>query len=158
MIITIQSIGIIKNSPIFELQEDYKNRITNQGKLIGIKDVIINENRSSKKKDLKARIQEEFSRLTKDKDKNSFKILLDKKGKRVDSKNISQLIKDIMKNGQNINFYIGGSDGIPNKNYNDFDKIISFGELTWPHRMFRVMLMEQIYRALTIINNHPYHK
>ena len=74
MIITIQSIGIIKNSPILELQEDYKNRITNQGKLIGIKDVIINENRSSKKKDLKARIQEEFSRLTKDKDKNSFKI------------------------------------------------------------------------------------
>ena len=102
MIITIQSIGIIKNSPIFELQEDYKNRITNQGKLIGIKDVIINENRSSKKKDLKARIQEEFSRLTKDKDKNSFKILLDKKGKRVDSKNISQLIKDIMKNGQTV--------------------------------------------------------
>ena len=103
MIITIQSIGIIKNCAIFELQEDYKNRINNQGKLIGIKDVIINENRSSKKKDLKARTQEEFFRLTKDKDKNSIKILLDKKGKRVDSENISQLIKDVMENGQNIN-------------------------------------------------------
>ena len=42
MIITIHSIGIIKNSPISELQEDYKNRIANQGKLIGIKDIIIN--------------------------------------------------------------------------------------------------------------------
>ncbi|MEE3294586.1 MAG: 23S rRNA (pseudouridine(1915)-N(3))-methyltransferase RlmH [Pseudomonadota bacterium] len=158
MIITIHSIGIIKNSPISELQEDYKNRIANQGKLIGIKDVIIKENRSSKKKDFKARTHEEFTRLTKDKDKNSFKILLDRKGKRVDSENISQLIKDIMEIGQNINFYIGGSDGIANKNYNNFDKIITFGELTWPHRMFRIMLMEQIYRALTIINNHPYHK
>ena len=40
----------------------------------------------------------------------------------------------------------------------DFDKIISFGDLTWPHKMFKMMLLEQIYRSITIINKHPYHK
>ena len=59
---------------------------------------------------------------------------------------------------QNINFFIGGSEGIDRKYFGDFDKIISFGDLTWPHKMFKMMLLEQIYRSITIINKHPYHK
>ena len=59
---------------------------------------------------------------------------------------------------ENIKFFIGGSEGIDQNYFNDFDKIISFGDLTWPHKMFKMMLLEQIYRSITIINKHPYHK
>ena len=84
--------------------------------------------------------------------------LLDRAGTKLDSFEFSKLIFTQTGNNENIKFFIGGSEGIDQNYFNDFDKIISFGDLTWPHKMFKMMLLEQIYRSITIINKHPYHK
>ena len=88
----------------------------------------------------------------------SLNILLDRKGKKIDSIKFSNLFYEQSLINKNINFFIGGSNGLKEEYHKDFDKIISFGDLTWPHKMFKIMLLEQIYRSITIINKHPYHK
>lgn len=55
-------------------------------------------------------------------------------------------------------FFIGGPDGFKKEILSQSDKVISFGRVTWPHMLLRIMLLEQLYRAVTIIKNHPYHR
>ena len=90
--------------------------------------------------------------------KGSLNILLDRKGLNFNSLEFSEYIFDQSNFTQNVIFFIGGSDGVDRKYCKKFDNIISFGDLTWPHMMFKMMLLEQIYRSITIINKHPYHK
>ena len=101
---------------------------------------------------------EETKKLIGQKEKEAVNILLDIEGSKLNSVEFSECILDQADINQNINFFIGGSEGIDRKYFGDFDKIISFGDLTWPHKMFKMMLLEQIYRSITIINKHPYHK
>jgi len=85
-------------------------------------------------------------------------IVLDKCGKNISSENFSKNIRQKILNGcKKIIFLIGGPDGFDKTFIKKFE-IISFGYQTWPHLLVRVMLIEQIYRAFCIINNHPYHK
>ena len=104
------------------------------------------------------RKQEETKKLVEQIEKGSLNILLDRKGLKFNSLEFSKYIFDQSNFTQNIIFFIGGSDGVDRKYYKEFDNIISFGDLTWPHMMFKMMLLEQIYRSITIINKHPYHK
>jgi 23S rRNA (pseudouridine1915-N3)-methyltransferase len=55
-------------------------------------------------------------------------------------------------------FVIGGADGLGSKLLKQTDRTISFGRLTWPHQIARVLLAEQLYRAMTILSGHPYHR
>ena len=80
----------------------------------------------------------------------TLNILLDRAGTKLDSFEFSKLIFTQTGNNENIKFFIGGSEGIDQNYFNDFDKIISFGDLTWPHKMFRMMLLEQIYRSIEL--------
>jgi len=57
-----------------------------------------------------------------------------------------------------ITFLIGGADGLAGSILQRSDEVISFGDMTWPHMLARVMLAEQIYRASTILSGHPYHR
>ncbi len=83
-----------------------------------------------------------------------FNIALDVLGKRVDSFKFSQMI-----DGKNeINFFIGGAYGFQREFLNKCDEIISLSDLTMAHKVANVVLTEQIFRALCIQNNHPYHK
>jgi len=67
-------------------------------------------------------------------------------------------LHDQTDHGKNINFIIGGAHGSSDKLFKASDLILSASELTFPHRLFKIFLMEQIYRACTIYRNHPYHK
>ena len=80
----------------------------------------------------------------------TLNILLDRAGTKLDSFEFSKLIFTQTGNNENIKFFIGGSEGIDQNYFNDFDKIISFGDLTWPHKMFKMMLLEQIYRSIEL--------
>jgi 23S rRNA (pseudouridine1915-N3)-methyltransferase len=83
-----------------------------------------------------------------------YNIALDVLGKRVDSFKFSKLIE-----GKNeINFFIGGAFGFEDEFLKKCDSIISLSDLTMAHKVANVVLTEQIFRALSIINNHPYHK
>ena len=88
-----------------------------------------------------------------------FVVALDMQGKVLSSEGISQLISEKMNNGiSEITFVIGGSNGLSKEVTSKSDFVLSFGDITFPHQLFRVVLTEQIYRAFTIINKMPYHK
>lgn len=86
-------------------------------------------------------------------------IALDEKGKNISSIELSKEIEKLQLDGiSNIQFIIGGADGLDNEIRNQTKLTLSFGKLTWPHMMARCMLLEQIYRAQQILNSHPYHR
>ena len=85
-------------------------------------------------------------------------ILLDEKGKNFNSINFAKdLEKNINKKKKKLVFLIGGAYGFSDKIYSEFSNHLSLSKMTFSHQMIRLFFCEQLYRALTIINNHPYH-
>ena len=91
-------------------------------------------------------------------DSKSYNIALDRLGKNIDSINFSKLIDKTFISYPNINFIIGGSLGIDKSILDKCNIVLSFSSLTFPHQLFRLMLLEQIYRSFKILNNERYHK
>ena len=86
-------------------------------------------------------------------------IALDMRGKVMSSEGFAQLLDEQMTRGRShICFAVGGSLGHSAKVLTRADMVLSFGEMTFSHQLFRIMLLEQIYRAFRIINGEPYHK
>ena len=90
--------------------------------------------------------------------KKDFIVSWDARGKSFDSEEFSAFISKCTKTKKEIIFIIGGSFGLSEDILNKSNLILSASLLTFPHRLFRLILMEQIYRAYTIINKKPYHK
>lgn len=83
---------------------------------------------------------------------------LDSRGKQVTSEQLAQLIASAQNNrASQCAFLIGGQDGLAPGLVKEAQHVIAFGSVTWPHQLLRAMLMEQLYRAHTIIVGHPYH-
>ena len=143
--IRIICIGKIKEKYLVDLINDYETRINKYHKLEIVE--LIDSNKS-----------EEGERiLSKLKDK-SFKVALTLDGHKYNSTELSKFIDKTIMNYSNIDFIIGGSNGIDNKVLDKVNYKISFSDLTFPHGLFRGILLEQIYRSFKIINNETYHK
>ena len=144
--IKIICIGKIKEKYLNELINDYMTRISKYHKLeiIELKD-------STKEKE-----NEEILKYINDKDYN---ICLDIKGKTLTSEELSQNIDKIFTDGYGtITFIIGASEGLIEEVKNKCNYRLSFSSFTFPHGLFRGILLEQIYRAFKIMNNESYHK
>ena len=89
---------------------------------------------------------------------DSFLISWDSNGDMVDSKEFSKIFENSMINNLKLCFLIGGSFGLDKNILNNSQKVLSASNFTFPHRLFRIILIEQIYRAFSIISNSPYHK
>ncbi|QSF13454.1 23S rRNA (pseudouridine(1915)-N(3))-methyltransferase RlmH [Mycoplasma sp. Mirounga ES2805-ORL] len=128
--------------------DDYARKIGYMGSLsvIEIKELSSEKNIEIKKK-------KETELITKKIDSKSFNVLLSIDGKQQDSLKFSKIFESI----NNITFIIGGSDGV-DENQLNVDMKLSFSKMTFPHQLFRVLLAEQIYRALSILGNQKYHK
>ena len=113
---------------------------------------------SSKSMNTKSILEAEEIEILKHVDQNAYVILWDRKGQKIDSLGFAGLLQDQIDCGKDINFIIGGAHGSSNKLQESSKLILSASELTFPHRLFKIFLMEQIYRASTINRNHPYHK
>lgn len=86
-------------------------------------------------------------------------IVLDERGKSLNSEQFAELLGQWRDEGVgHAAFLIGGADGHDKATLQQAGKSLSFGALTWPHMLVRVMLAEQIYRAMTILSGHPYHR
>ena len=85
-------------------------------------------------------------------------IAWDIKGRSISSNEFANLITECSMNNNQIEFIIGGSHGLSNEVLDKSNHVISASKLTFPHRLFKIILSEQIYRACSIISNHPYHK
>ena len=91
-------------------------------------------------------------------DANDFVILLDENGKRFNSINFASFLKDIIQwNNRPIVFLIGGAFGFSESIYKRANHLVALSEMTFSHQLVRLIFMEQLYRACTIINHKPYH-
>jgi len=86
--------------------------------------------------------------------KNGINIALNPSSKEVDSHDFAKLLKD----STQVNLFIGGAYGFESSFLDKCNNAISFGKITLSHKLVKVVLLEQIFRGLTINNNHPYHK
>ena len=98
--------------------------------------------------------QKAYKELYEPKLQAGYNIALDVLGQKLDSFKFSSLIEDKL----TINFYIGGAYGFDKSFLSSCDKTISLSELTYAHKIANLVLCEQIFRSLCILNNHPYHK
>lgn len=142
--IRIICVGKLKEKYLVDACLEYTKRISKYSKIeiIELKD---------------SNIKEEKDNILKYINKD-YIITLEIEGDMVDSPTLAKKIDNIFLNNSNITFIIGGSDGL----HEDIKKIsnykLSFSKLTFPHQLFRVMLLEQIYRSFKILNNETYHK
>lgn len=143
--IKIICVGKIKEKYLTELIDDYNKRINKYHKLE------IVEILDSNKKEEGIKI---LSKIKKD----DYNIALDLNGESFDSLGFSKFIENNLMYHANLTFIIGGSDGIDEDVLNAVNHKISFSKLTFPHGLFRGILLEQIYRGFKIINNERYHK
>ena len=144
MKIVILSVGKLKNISIINMCNDFKQRISHSAKIdeVVIKD---SENKTENKKIL--------SYLNKD---SACKIALSADGEAYSSKGFSQIISNV--NYQKITFVIGGPEGLTQETKKECDKTISLSSMTFTHEMAKMILFEQIYRSITILQNKKYHK
>jgi 23S rRNA (pseudouridine1915-N3)-methyltransferase len=105
------------------------------------------------------RLEEEAERLLKALPEGAIVIALDERGRNLDSRGFARRLADWRDTGRPaVAFVIGGADGLAPALLERADERVAFGRMTWPHRLVRVMLLEQIYRAQTILAGHPYHR
>lgn len=85
-------------------------------------------------------------------------VVLDERGRNWTTMKLAEAMKDWLAGGDDLCFVIGGADGLSDELKARADTLLQLSALTMPHGMVRVLLAEQLYRALSILNNHPYHR
>lgn len=147
-------IGKTKNNAIQELTEDYMQRI----RKFAAVEVATLKDRSAAATSAR-RVEMEGADILARTEADPFVVLLSERGKQMPSKRFARFIEDHMSAGtKEITFVIGGADGVTPAVEKRADLSLGLSEMTLTHEMARLFLAEQVYRAFTIIKNHPYQK
>lgn len=153
------AIGRLKAGAETELAGRYCKRAEQTGRSLGWKSVEIIEIRESRADDAHKRMLEESIALANVIPERSVIVLLDEHGDNPGSaKFAEQLAKWRAAGTSTLAFVIGGADGLAGSLRDKAAMKLSFGAATWPHQLVRAMLLEQLYRAATILTGHPYHR
>lgn len=159
MRIGIYAVGRQKRGPERDLCALYLDRVAAQGRAVGITGVTVQEIVESTATAADLRRSEEAARLLDLVPPRSLVIALDERGEQVASTDFAGHMRRWLEEGtRDAAFLIGGPDGHAPPVRNRARLSLSFGAMTWPHGLVRVMLAEQIYRSVTILLNHPYHR
>ena len=144
--IKIICVGKIKEKYLKELIEDYQKRINKYMKIeiVELKDDPVYE--------------KEVISLLNVINSKEYNVALDLRGEKLSSEGLASFVDKTLVINSNITFIIGPSNGLNEEILNKCNKIISFSDLTFPHGLFRGILLEQIYRSFKIIHNESYHK
>jgi len=133
----------------------YKHRIANY---LPFEDIIVpglKNSRNFSPEEFKQKEGELLMKLTKEDD---FVALLDERGKAFNSNEFAQFVQQRMNSGiKTLTFMIGGAYGFSEDVYKAADAKIALSSLTFPHQLVRIIFAEQLYRAMTILRNEPYH-
>ncbi len=148
--IQVVAVGKLHYKELYETSERFINM---SSRFAEVKVLEVRESKSIYPKNL----QEEEERIMKLISLEST-ILCDVEGQKLTSEEFSNFVKRFLDSGQNISFVIGGHQGVSQNLKSRVKYKISFSDMTFGHNIFRIMLLEQIYRALCIINNVSYHK
>ena len=154
MEIQLLFVGKTKKKYVLDELEAYKKKIL---RFIKFSFVCVGDTKT-KKTNLKQLKEKEYLQILKKINPNDIVIILDEKGKMLNSIDFASEIKSYINTGKKrILFIIGGAYGLSKKFYDDFPIRIALSRMTFSHQMIRLFFCEQLYRAFTIINNHPYH-
>ena len=159
MRIVIAAIGRKRGGPEAALVGDYLDRAGGLGRRLGFSDISLSEVEAPKSlagEVLKKREGELLLNAVPD---GAQIILLDERGENISSEKLAALLARMRDDGAGqAAFAIVGADGHADMLRSRAVRIISFGAATWPHMLVRAMLAEQLYRAMTILSGHPYHR
>ena len=159
MRLQILAAGKMKAGPERELFARYADRIGKAGRSLHFDGPSVVEIPESKLQTARERKSEEAHQLLGKVDAGSAIILLDELGRDVSSKEFANLLAAYQNDGVGtLGFAIGGPDGLGDEFRARSNRTIRFGSMTWPHQFVRIMLAEQLYRAITILSGHPYHR
>jgi len=140
------------------LAEDYVSRARALGRSLGISDITVTELDSRPSKDGRTSDREAEALLAAIPD-GAYVIALDETGRQRSSREFAAWM-DTLKDGarRDVVFAIGGADGHGAALRQRADATLSLGAMTWPHMLARILLLEQLYRAISILARHPYHR
>jgi 23S rRNA (pseudouridine1915-N3)-methyltransferase len=159
MRLVVISIGRLKQGPERELADRYRERFGDIGRKLGFRGLEVHEISESRARDAATRIAEEAAAISAAIPEKSVLVALDEHGDNIDSAGFARHLgrwRD--EAAANTIFAIGGADGLSPDLRRKAKLCVAFGAATWPHQIVRVMLLEQIYRAATILAGHPYHR
>jgi len=157
--IAIFGVGRMGKGPEAALYEAYVRQADGLAKPLGLAPVSGHETVESRKGDARSRAAEEASALNRLSARAVRRYCLDERGKALSSPDFARFLADERATySGDLVFALGGPDGHDPTMREAADLVLSLGPMTLPHRLARVVLAEQIYRAMTILANHPYHR
>ena len=159
MRIIIAAVGRLKQGPERDLAEGYRKNAAQVGRSFGLRDIEIVEIRESRARDAERRRTEESIAIANVIPERAIVAILDERGENLDSASFAALLRAWRAEDRPAAcFIIGGADGLAASLRTQAKLTVAFGPATWPHQLVRIMLLEQLYRAGTILAGHPYHR
>ncbi len=159
MRITLFAVGRLKSGPEKDLASRYLDRFAKAGPAVGLELAKLVEVQESRASNSDTRKREEAAALEKALPEGAILVLLDERGKTLDSQAFSDAIGRFRDNGKrDMMLAIGGADGLDPELRARADLVLNLGTMTWPHQLVRILIAEQLYRAVTILSGHPYHR
>jgi 23S rRNA (pseudouridine1915-N3)-methyltransferase len=159
MRVIVIAIGRLKQGPERELAETYRKRAQAIGRALGMREIEIVEIRESRAVDAERRRVEESIAIANVIPERAAIIILDERGESLDSSALAALLRNWRaEDPAAVCFVIGGADGLAASLRERAKLKLAFGAATWPHQLVRIMLLEQLYRAASILAGHPYHR
>ncbi len=159
MRLIVSTVGRLKDGPERALLERYQNRLAPLARRLGLAPVCWHETGESRAHDAARRREEEGAALLKPVREADFLIALDVRGNALSSDAIARLLAERRDAGTKATgIIIGGPDGLGDTALAAARLRLSLGAITLPHGLARIVLAEQLYRAVTILSGHPYHR
>ncbi len=159
MRVLIAAVGRLKQGAEHELAASYRKRALASGRPLGLREVEVVEIRESRAHNAERRRVEESIAIANVIPERAMTIILDERGESLSSPAFATLLRKWRAEDRPaVCFVIGGADGLAPSLYERAHLKLSFGAATWPHQLVRIMLLEQLYRAGTILAGHPYHR
>jgi 23S rRNA (pseudouridine1915-N3)-methyltransferase len=138
--------------------QGYQEYVKRLGSQLPVELIEVSPEKRGKNADIPRILHKEAQRLRSHIPANSIVIALDVKGKSCSTEELATYLAQWRQSGSHVCFLIGGPEGMPQDMLEMADMRLSFSALTFPHPLVRIILAEQLYRAYSILNNHPYHK
>jgi 23S rRNA (pseudouridine1915-N3)-methyltransferase len=159
MRIVVAAVGRLKQGPERELAERFRKRAADAGRGAGLNAFDIVEIRESRAGDAERRRLEESIAIANVIPDRAVIVILDERGENVTSSAFAGKLQAWRSQDRPaVVFIIGAADGLSPGLRQKASLAVSFGAATWPHQLVRIMLLEQLYRAVTILAGHPYHR
>jgi 23S rRNA (pseudouridine1915-N3)-methyltransferase len=159
MRILVAAVGRLKQGPERDLAERYRKRAADAGRAAGLRNLDVIEIKESRAGEPARRMIEESIAIANVIPDGAVTVILDERGESMSSSSFAGRLQGWRTQDKAaVVFIIGGHDGLAPTLRESANLAISFGAATWPHQLVRIMLLEQIYRTVTILSGHPYHR